>query len=49
MLSRWNSGPSPGSTGQTVRRTTDRSGQLLEIVTDSANRIVSTRRLPGQP
>lgn len=35
-----------GSTaGQTVRRVTDRSGGLLEVVTDQANRIVSTRRL----
>ena len=32
-------------TGQTVRRVTDRTGQLLEIVTDTANRIVSSRRL----
>jgi hypothetical protein len=33
------------SAGQTVRRVTDRSGQLLEVVTDSANRIVSSRRV----
>ncbi len=31
------------NTGQTVRRVTDRSGRLLEVVTDSANRIVSSR------
>ncbi len=31
------------STGQTVRRVTDRSGRLLEVVTDTANRIVSSR------
>jgi hypothetical protein len=29
--------------GQTVRRVTDTSGRLLEVVTDSANRIVSSR------
>jgi hypothetical protein len=34
--------------GQTVRRVTDRSGNLLEVVTDTANRVVSSRRLPGQ-
>ena len=34
------------STGQTVRRVTDRSGRLLEVVTDSANRIVSSRPIP---
>ena len=34
------------SAGQTVRRVTDRSGQLLEVVTDSANRVVSSRRIP---
>ena len=33
------------STGQTVRRVTDRSGQLLEVVTDTANRVVSSRRV----
>ena len=33
------------SAGQTVRRVTDRSGGLLEVVTDSANRIVSSRRV----
>jgi hypothetical protein len=33
------------SAGQTVRRVTDRSGQLLEVVTDSANRVVSSRRI----
>ena len=37
------------STGQTVRRVTDQSGQLLEIVTDNANRMVSTRRVARQP
>ena len=31
------------STGQTVRRVTDTSGNLLEVVTDTANRIVSSR------
>jgi hypothetical protein len=31
--------------GQTVRRVRDRAGQLLEVVTDSANRIVSSRRV----
>src|SRR5688572_5161210 len=34
------------ASGQTVRRVRDRAGQLLEVVTDSANRIVSSRRLP---
>ena len=34
--------------GQTVRRATDANGQLLEIVTDTANRIVSTRRVGTQ-
>jgi hypothetical protein len=34
-------------TGQTVRRVQDRSGQLLEVVTDAANRIVSSRRVTG--
>ena len=33
------------STGNTVRRVTDRSGSLLEVVTDTANRIVSSRRV----
>ena len=33
------------SAGQTVRRVRDGSGQLLEVVTDSANRIVSSRRV----
>lgn len=33
------------SAGQTVRRVRDRGGQLLEVVTDSANRIVSSRRI----
>ena len=31
--------------GQTVRRVRDRSGQLLEVVTDAANRVVSSRRV----
>ena len=31
------------SAGQTVRRVTDPSGRLLEVVTDTANRIVSSR------
>ena len=35
--------------GQTVRRVTDRSGGLFEVVTDAANRIVSSRRLGTQP
>jgi len=33
------------STGQTVRRVTDRSGQLWEVITDTANRVVSSRRV----
>lgn len=33
--------------GQTVRRVTDRSGSVLEVVTDTANRIVSSRRVSG--
>jgi len=37
------------ATGQTVRRVTDRSGSLLEVVTDTANRIVSSRRLGSAP
>ena len=32
-------------TGQTVRRVQDASGNLLEVVTDTANRIVSSRRV----
>jgi hypothetical protein len=32
--------------GQTVRQVRDSSGQLLEVVTDNANRIVSSRRAP---
>jgi hypothetical protein len=32
-------------TGQTVRRVRDRAGQLLEVVTDTAGRIVSSRRV----
>lgn len=31
--------------GQTVRRVQDRNGQLLEVVTDAANRILSSRRV----
>jgi hypothetical protein len=31
------------STGQTVRRVRDSSGRLLEVVTDTANRIISSR------
>lgn len=34
------------STGQTVRQVRSGSGQLLEVVTDTANRIVSSRTLP---
>jgi hypothetical protein len=34
-----------GQGGQTVRRVRDRTGNLLEVVTDSANRIVSSRRV----
>ena len=37
------------ATGQTVRRVTDRSGNLLEVVTDTANRIVSSRRIGSAP
>jgi len=33
------------SAGNTVRQVTDRSGQLIEVVTDRANRIVSSRPL----
>jgi hypothetical protein len=33
--------------GQTVRRVTDRSGNILEVVTDAANRVVSSRRVSG--
>jgi len=33
--------------GQTVRQVTDRSGNLLEVVTDTANRVVSSRRVSG--
>ncbi|HEX8364292.1 MAG TPA: hypothetical protein VF603_03295 [Allosphingosinicella sp.] len=35
--------------GQTVRRVTDRSGNLIEVVTDTANRIVSSRRIGSAP
>ena len=31
--------------GQTVRRARDRGGQLLEVITDAAGRIVSSRRV----
>jgi hypothetical protein len=31
--------------GQTVRRVTDRSGNLIEVVTDAANRVISSRRV----
>jgi hypothetical protein len=34
------------NSGQTVRQVRNGSGQLLEVVTDSANRIVSSRTLP---
>ena len=33
------------SAGQTVRQVRDRSGQLLEVVTDRADRIISSRRV----
>ena len=33
------------ASGQTVRQVRDGAGQLLEVVTDSANRIVSSRRV----
>lgn len=33
--------------GQTVRRVTDRSGGVFEVVTDAADRIVSSRRVSG--
>jgi hypothetical protein len=32
-------------TGQTVRRVRDNAGQLLEVVTDAAGRVVSSRRV----
>lgn len=35
------------SAGQTVRRVTDRSGNIFEVVTDTANRIVSSRQVGG--
>jgi hypothetical protein len=35
--------------GQTVRQVTDRGGQALEVITDTANRIVSWRRVPRAP
>jgi hypothetical protein len=38
-------GRTVNAAGQTVRRVTDRSGNLLEVVTDTANRIVSSRRV----
>lgn len=34
-----------GQAGQLTRRVRDQSGNLLEVVTDSANRIVSSRRI----
>lgn len=34
--------------GQTVRQVRDSAGNLLEVVTDTANRIVSSRRLGGR-
>lgn len=34
------------SAGQTVRRVRSGTGQVLEVMTDSANRIVSSRSLP---
>ena len=34
--------------GQTVRQVRDTGGNLLEVVTDSANRILSSRRLGGR-
>lgn len=37
------------SAGQTVRRVTDRSGNLIEVVTDTANRVVSSRRIGSAP
>lgn len=40
-------GRTVNAAGQTVRRVTDRSGNLLEVVTDTANRIVSSRRISG--
>lgn len=36
------------SAGQTVRQVRDANNGLLEVVTDSAGRILSSRRLPGQ-
>jgi hypothetical protein len=33
--------------GQTVRQVRDTAGNLLEVVTDAANRIISSRRLGG--
>ncbi|HET9429245.1 MAG TPA: hypothetical protein VFO69_12880 [Allosphingosinicella sp.] len=33
------------SAGQTVRRVTNNDGQLIEVVTDAANRILSSRRI----
>lgn len=35
--------------GQTVRQVRDAAGNLLEVVTDSANRIISSRRTGTQP
>lgn len=33
------------SAGQTVRRVRDRNGQLIDVITDNANRILSSRRV----
>jgi hypothetical protein len=35
--------------GQTVRQVRDRAGNLLEVITDTANRILSSRRLGSAP
>jgi len=37
------------SAGQTVRQVSDGRGRLLEVVTDTANRIVSSRSVPRPP
>jgi YD repeat-containing protein len=34
--------------GQTVRQVRDTAGNLLEVVTDTANRVVTSRRLGSQ-
>ncbi|PAX07417.1 hypothetical protein CKY28_13815 [Sphingomonas lenta] len=41
-------GQTVNAAGQTVRQVRDRSGAVLEVVTDQANRIVSSRALPRQ-